>query len=116
MKDKEYKKMAVKEDYLTFVMDQLSAIDNVTTKRMFGGVGLFRNSLMFAKIGGGKFYLKVDDHNKSEFEARGMKAFYSEKKRKGMPYWAVPVDILEDKDELTKWAMKSYEAAERAKK
>lgn len=108
--------MEVKEDYLKFVMDQLSAIDNVMTKRMFGGVGIFRNSMMFAKIGGGKFYLKVDDHNKPEFEARGMKAFHSKKKRKSMPYWEVPLDILEDKDELTKWAMKSYEAAERGKK
>ena len=108
--------MAVKEDVLKFVLDQLSAVDALTIKRMFGGVGIFRNGLMFGKIGGGKFYLKVDDHNKSEFEARGMKAFFSEKKRKGMPYWEVPFDILEDRDELTKLAMKSYEAAERAKK
>ena len=45
-----------------------------------------------------------------------MKPFYSEKKKKGMPYWEVPVEVLEDKYELAKWATKSYEAAVRSKK
>jgi DNA transformation protein len=108
--------MAVNEDYLAFVLDQLKAFGQVDIKRMFGGVGLFHDGLMFGKIGGNTFRLKVDEHNQEDFEERGMKPFVSEKKKKGMPYWEVPVDILENKDELKKWATKSFEAAVRNKK
>lgn len=108
--------MAVNEDYLSFVLDQLDGIGEIEMKRMFGGVGFFHEGLMFGKIGGDTFRLKVDDHNKKDYEDKGMKPFYSEKKKKGMPYWEVPVDVLEDKDELAIWANKSIEAAKRAKK
>lgn len=108
--------MAVNEDYLNFVLDQLDGVGEIDMKRMFGGVGFFHDGLMFGKIGGDTFRLKVDDHNKKEYEDKGMKPFFSEKKKKGMPYWEVPVDVLENKDKLTIWAQKSIEAAKRAKK
>lgn len=108
--------MAVSEEYLKFVLDQLDQFGDVEIKRMFGGIGLFHNSLMFGKIGGDTFRLKVDDQNKRAYEERGMKPFHSEKKKKGMPYWEVPVEVLEDKRELARWAKESYEAAVRSKK
>ncbi len=108
--------MAVKEELLNYITDQLSAFGQVDVKKMFGGIGLFHQGLMFGKIGGDTFRLKVDEHNKKDFEDRGMKPYFSEKKKKGMPYWEVPVEVLEDKKELAKWAKKSYEAAVRGKK
>lgn len=108
--------MAVSEDYLNLVLDQLSNFGEIETKRMFGGVGLFHNGLMFGKIGGDTFRLKVDEHNKKEYEDRGMKPFYSKNKKKGMPYWEVPIEIFEDKEVLNEWATKSYKAAVRNKK
>ena len=71
---------------------------------MFGGIGIFKDELMFAKIGGDTFRLKVDESNQKQLEERGMKPFHSEKKKKGMPYWEVPQDILEDRTEFAKWA------------
>lgn len=108
--------MAVSDSYLELVLDQLSEFGNVDTKKMFGGVGLFRDGLMFGKIGGDTFRLKVDESNKDDFEKKGMKPYYSEKKKKGMPYWEVPSDVFEDKTELAKWANKSFAAAQKAKK
>ncbi len=108
--------MAVSEDYLNFVMDQLSEFGEVEIKRMFGGVGLFHEGLMFGKIGGDVFRLKVDDHNKQQFEEKGMKPYYNKEKKKGMPYWEVPADVLDSKSELAKWARQSFEAALRGKK
>ena len=108
--------MAVSESYLNYVLDQLSEFGKVDIKRMFGGAGLFREGLMFGKIGGDVFRLKVDDTNKEDFIAKGMEPYYSEKKKKGMPYWEVPIDVLEDKELLNAWAKKSWEAAVRAKK
>ncbi|XOV68706.1 MAG: TfoX/Sxy family protein [Fluviicola sp.] len=108
--------MAVNEDYAQFVKDQLSEFGEFEFKNMFGGIGIFKEGLMFGKIGGDKFRLKVDDSNKEQFENKGMKPFYSEKKKKGMPYWEVPQDVLEDKSELAKWAKQSFEIAVKSKK
>ncbi len=108
--------MAVSEEYLNYVTDQLSEFGQVDVKKMFGGIGLFHQGLMFGKIGSDVLRLKVDEFNKKEYEDKGMKPFYSEKKKKGMPYWEVPADILEDKNKLKDWVTKSYEAAVRTKK
>ena len=108
--------MAVNQDYLNFINDQLSMLSDYETKNMFGGVGFFMDGLMFAMIGKGKFMLKVDDSNRSDYESKGMKAFMSSAKKKGMPYYEVPLEILEDKDELTIWATKSIAVAREAAK
>ncbi len=108
--------MAVNEEYLKYIEDQLSEFGEIEIKRMFGGIGMFKNGLMFGKIGGDTFRLKVDDTNKNQYEEKGMKPFYSEKKKKGMPYWEVPQDVLEDRTELAKWANQSFEIAKAASK
>ena len=108
--------MAVNQSYLDFVLDQLSEFGEITPKKMFGGVGLFHEGLMMGKIGGDTFRLKVDEHNQADYEAQGMKPFFSESKKKGMPYWEVPTSVLEDKSVLAEWAQKAYQAAQRAQK
>jgi len=103
--------MAVNEDFLVYVQDQLSSFGKVEVKRMFGGIGLFKDGVMFGKIGGDTFRLKVDESNKKDFEERGMKPFFSEKKKKGMPYWEVPPEILDNQTKLAEWAKKSHQIA-----
>ncbi len=105
--------MAVNQDFAAYIKDQLSEFGEVEFKNMFGGIGIFKDGLMFAKIGGDKFRLKVDDSNKKQFEEKGMKAYFSEKKKKGMPYWEVPLEVLEDRTELAKWAKQSFEIAKK---
>ncbi len=106
--------MAVNEDYLEFIKDQLSNITPFETKRMFGGVGFFKNGLMFGMLGKGVFRLKVDETNQQEYEDQGMKPLMSKTGKKGMPYWEVPVEVFEDKSELTSWVQKSIEVAQNA--
>lgn len=108
--------MAVSKNYLDYILEQLSGFGEVQIKNMFGGVGLFHDGLMFGKIGGDTFRLKVDEFNQADYEAKGMKPFYSEKKKKGMPYWEVPPEIVEDPVQLREWAAKSYQAAVRSRK
>lgn len=108
--------MAVNKEYAEFIKDQLSEFGEVEFKNMFGGIGIFKEGLMFAKIGGDKFRLKVDDSNKQQFEDKGMKPYHSEKKKKGMPYWEVPVEVIENRTELAKWAQESFEIALKSKK
>lgn len=108
--------MALNENYVKFIQDQLSEFGEYESKKMFGGLGFFKDGMMFGKIGGETFRLKVDEHNQADYEAKGMKPFFSETKKKGMPYWEVPVEVVEDSGELKKWAEKAFDAAKRAKK
>ena len=106
--------MPVSEEYLDYVVDQLGCIGEVTAKRMFGGVGLYRGGFFFGLIAGDMLYFKVDDENRPDYESAGAKAFqpyggesYS------MGYYEVPVDVLEDVDKLRVWASGAVGAAQR---
>ena len=109
--------MSVSEEYLKFIKEQLADLGNVEIKRMFGGIGIFKNGMMFGMISADNtFRLKVDDRNRADYEAKGMKQHYMPKKKKGMPYWEVPADVISDKKELAIWASKALDAAMRKKK
>ncbi|MEZ5038603.1 MAG: TfoX/Sxy family protein [Saprospiraceae bacterium] len=99
----------INNDYLNYVSDQLTEIGEFETKKMFGGIGFFKDGNMFAMIGNNVFRLKVDESNQADFEKHGMKPYHSDTKKKGMPYWEVPEGILNDKKELAKWASKSIQ-------
>ena len=106
-------------DYI--VSDLLAELPNITSKKMFGGFGLYQEGLIFAIItSDDKVYFKVDEHNQKQFEGKGSKQFTYTFKNTGktttMPYWVLPEDILEDPKELPKWVASSVEVSKRAKK
>lgn len=110
--------MPLNKEYVDYITDQFSEFDGVYSKKMFGGIGFFKDGLMFGMISSSsKFYLKVDDTNKPDFESQSMVPFSHPKmKGKAMPYWTVPTEIIEDKQLLKKWAETSFSVALKAKK
>jgi DNA transformation protein len=103
----------VSPSFRTFVLDQLSrVVPRVRARSMFGGVGIYAGELFFALIDDDTLYLKVDDTNRPDFEARGMEPFrpYGEG-GEVMQYYQVPDDVLEDPDALRPWAEKSIGGA-----
>ncbi len=105
--------MPVPESQINFILDQLSDLDQVSAKRMFGGVGFFKDGKMFGMLNNkGVFLLKVDDSNRLDYEEKGMAPFSHSKHKKGsMPYYEVPLEVVEDQKELGSWAGKSYNIA-----
>lgn len=104
--------MAVKEDYLAYIMDQLQGIEGIAPKKMFGGVGIFHEDKMFGMIQSNNiFRLKVDDSNRAQYEAHGSGPLTSGKKKGSMPYYEVPSQVIEDKAELQQWAQTSIAIA-----
>ena len=88
-------------------------MDGITSRPMFGGFGIYKDSVFFALIGDGQLYFKVGENNKSDYEKWGSKPFvYTGHKGKDviMSYWDLPAEIMEDRDKLTKWINKSVEA------
>ena len=104
--------MAVSDEFLGYVLDQLSTWAEVRAKRMFGGAGLYRRGYMFVLIADDVVYLKVGSPNRDDFEKAGSRPFQPYPNRKTtMPYWALPEEVLEDRDELARWAEKAYTVA-----
>jgi len=109
--------MAVSESYRTFVLDQLGrAVPRIRARSMFGGVGIYAGELFFALLANDTLYLKVDDSNRPDFEARGMGPFlpFGDERDK-MQYYEVPADLLEDPDALRPWAEKAIAVAAKKK-
>lgn len=108
--------MAVNEGYLEYVKEQMSLIGEIESKKMFGGMGFFKDGIMFGMIGGGVLRYRVDEENQADYEAKGMEPYRTKPNTKGMPYWEVPVEVLEDRDELKVWTEKAITVSIRNKK
>lgn len=105
--------MAVTHSYRTFVLDQLGRVaPKVRARSMFGGVGIYSADVFFAVIDDDLLYLKVDDTNRADFEARGLKPFQPfGEGGEVMQYYQVAEDLLEDLDELRVWVDKAIAVA-----
>ncbi len=98
--------MAVGDDFRDFVLEQLAAAGQVTSRSMFGGIGLYLEGLFFALIDDDTLYFKVDDSNRARYEQAGSKPFcpFPDRPDQAMGYWQVPAEVLEDSEELARWA------------
>jgi DNA transformation protein len=106
--------MPVSPEYRDYVLEQLARLGRVTGKPMFGGVGIYLDHVFFALIANDVLYFKVDDSNRGDYESAGMGPFrpYSDTTTP-MSYYAVPVEVLEDEDQLSVWGRKAYDVANR---
>jgi len=104
--------MAVSVSFRDYVVDQLAELGFVTVKKMFGGAGVYYDGLIFGLLADDVLYFKVDDSNKSDYVRAGMEPFQPfDDKPMVMPYYEVPVDILENRELLAEWAMKALSAS-----
>lgn len=97
--------------------DMFAPWGRVSIKRMFGGLGIYRDGRMFALVAYGTLYFKTDDETREAFRAAGGRPFRYEGKGKPieMSYWTAPESIFEDDDTLRAWAGRAMEAAMRVK-
>jgi DNA transformation protein len=103
--------MPVSNEFVDYVVEQLSGWGEVSVRRMFGGAGLYRERTMFAVLADDVAYLKVGDSNRDDFLQAGSAPFepYPDKiKTTIRTYYEVPADVLEDPAELAKWAQRSW--------
>jgi DNA transformation protein len=108
--------MTVSNDFLEYILDQLSGWGEVTARRMFGGAGLYRNDKMFGLVADDVAYLKVDETNKDRFLKAGSAPFkpYPDKPTT-MSYYEIPPDILENPEELIAWSEESLSIQKKRK-
>ena len=110
--------MAAGAEFIEFIKDQMSGFGPVSVRRMFGGAGVSFHGVTFAIIVDETLYLKEDALNAPDFDAESLERFsYAAKggKRIEMRYRRAPPRLMDDRDEMTLWCRKSYEAALRAR-
>ena len=102
-------------EYCDHLMDLLAPLGSPSYRFMFGGYSIYVDGLIVGIVVDDVLMLRADDGNRSDYEARGIGPFqpYPEKGMGTMPYYTVPDDVLEDHDELLRWAGRSREAAVR---
>jgi DNA transformation protein len=102
---------------LDYFGELFAAFGPVTIRRMFSGVGIYAEDVMFAMAIGGAIYLKADDHTVASFQQHGSTPFsYATKdgRRSIMSFWRMPDRLYDDPDELAGWAREAVAAAHRA--
>ena len=105
--------MPVSNDYLQYLIEQLDRLPQVTSRRMFGAVGLYSSGVFFGIVDNDTLFFKVDDSTRESYTSHGSVAFrpYKNRPEVSMSYFQVPVDILEDADELVAWARAAVRVA-----
>ncbi|MFQ5953748.1 MAG: TfoX/Sxy family protein [Kiloniellales bacterium] len=108
--------MPASSAFCAHLVDLMQPLGPVAVRRMFGGAGVFRDGLMFGLIADDALYLKADEHNRGDFEARGLGPFTYQAKSKttALSYYQAPPELMEDPEALAAWADKAYQAALRA--
>ena len=84
------------------ILEQLATIDGVTSKRMFGGYGVFHDSKMFGLITAkGQRYFKANESTALDYTDK------NSERHSRMSYYSIPEDIMEEDALLVSWAKKS---------
>jgi DNA transformation protein len=103
-----------KNSFVTFVLDQLHGL-GVSSRRMFGGYGLYSRGVFFGIVASDQLYFKTNDQNRPDYLENGMSPFQPSEKQTLSSYYEVPVEVIEDGEALEVWAHKAIAAQQAAK-
>ncbi len=106
-------------DYIEFVMEQLSSIQQIQSGRFFGGIGLSADGVQFAMLMHNSLYFVVSDKTRPKYQKMGSHCFWYTTKRGRVDvkkYYEVPGEIIDDQEQLALLASESIHVAREAKK
>lgn len=109
--------MPVTPEYRDFVLEQLGLVLPVTSRPMFGGVGIYHEGIFFALMDDDALYFKTDPSTQGDYEAMGMGPFRPfGPEAKPMGYHQLPGDLLESPELLRPWVDRALDVARRARR
>ena len=102
--------MPTKNDgFKDFILDQLTELNGMTARAMFGGYGLYQRAAFFGIIHKGRLYFKVSTTTVHNYMDHGMKPFRPNPKQTLKSFYEVPIDVIEDAEVSTQWATEAIE-------
>lgn len=105
-----------RSEFVDYVIELMADWETVAARKMFGGYGLYRDSMMFALIVGDELFFKTDADNVMQFKQEDCRPFAYQSKTRAvqMSYWSAPPACLESPPEMGVWCQSAYAAALRS--
>src|SRR5579864_7259845 len=95
------------DTFKEFIVDQLRNLKGLRIRRMFGGYGFYCEELFFGIISKSRLYFKTDARSRQAYLDRATKPFRPNPRQELQTYYEVPVGILEDGEQLARWAQEA---------
>ena len=107
--------MAVTEEQIEAIHDLFAGVGPLTTRKMFGGLGIYAEGTIFAILmSDGQLKLKGAGDMADTFDAEGWERWTYQRENSdkvaAMPYWSVPDALLDDPEEASDWARRALAA------
>ncbi len=103
--------MAITDEQIAFVHDLYADLGPISTRKMFGGLGIYADGKIFALVmSDGTHKLKGAGGMPDAYEAAGWQAWIYTRKdgaASSMPYWTIPEDLLDDPEAVCDWARRA---------
>ncbi|KAF0231081.1 MAG: DNA transformation [Beijerinckiaceae bacterium] len=99
-----------------WLIDLFEPFGVVRLKRMFSGYGVYAGDFCIALALNPGLCMRVDDETRAAFEAAGALPFTYAKQGKTITvqkWWRLPDEMVDDPDEIARWAQLSLEVARR---
>ena len=93
--------------FKNFVLDQMRGLENIDGRAMFGGFGLYSGEVFFGILFQDRLYFKTDSATRREYTLQGMEPFQPNARQTLSRYYEVPVEVVENAEQLGEWARKA---------
>jgi len=105
--------MSVSDADIAFAMDLFAPLGGLSSRKMFGGLMIYRDGQTFALLGSsGVLYLKAGDGFARIMQNAGARQFsvvMKGGKTSSMGYWSLPEDALDDPELAVDWARRALD-------
>jgi len=109
--------MPVTAEKVSELLAPLIAVRTITSKKMFGGIGIYSDGVFFAVIDDDRLYFKFDEVNGPKYDSFGAEQWViMGETPSSMPYKEVPNAILANGEALGEWIDDAVGVALRKKK
>lgn len=88
---------------------------NIQSRKMFGGIGIFSDKIMFSLIYDGVFYFRSSKEIAHGYSSHSTQFQHPSRSSK-MPYWSVSNQIINNKSKFTDWANNAFHLAKSLKR
>ena len=103
--------MSISDADIAFVKDHFAGVGTLTTRKMFGGLAIYADGVIFALIlSTGALMIKEKGALASDLAAQGSQQFIHDgngDKRVAMPYWTLPDAAMDEPELACDWARRS---------
>lgn len=105
------------DGFREFLRDLMEPLGGLAFRKMFGGLSIYQDGLVFALEIDGSLYFKVDEQTRGRFVAEECPQFeYTTKdgRTNQMSYWRAPERLYDEPDEFIEWCRAAIGVARRA--